>query len=246
MAVLEIDNPPVNALDREIYEELHRLVDRIEADRTIRVVVFASAHRTVFAAGADLKRMGEDAFSRSAVLERVDRAQGAFLRLQRLSKPTVAAIDGHALGGGCELALALDFRFMRRGDARIGLPEVGLGLIPAAGGTQRLARLVGRARAADLIMRGRRLDADEAEDIGLITAGCDDARAAALGRARELALMPAGALAAVKACLNDGVDGDLARGLAVERSSALTTLTSPEAVEGVTAFLEHRPPDWPS
>jgi enoyl-CoA hydratase/carnithine racemase len=241
VCVVEYDRPPVNALAPEAQIELAALVRALEEDPHVCAVVFTSAHRTIFMAGADLKHMREGGFTDASVAERVDRVHGAYARLQRLSKPTIGVIEGHALGGGCEFALSLDFRFMTRGAARIGLPEVTLGLIPAAGGTQRLARLVGRARAADMLMLGRRLDADEAEAIGLVTA-CGDARADALEYAKRLAAMPKSSLRAIKLCLNDGYDGDLHRGLAVERTAAMLAFTAPEAAEGVAAFLDKRTP----
>ncbi|MEX2194318.1 MAG: enoyl-CoA hydratase/isomerase family protein [Thermoleophilaceae bacterium] len=237
VALVEIDHPPANSLVPELYAELSSVAGLLEEDDRARAVVFASANDRIFVSGADLKRMAPDDLTRASVLERVDRAHAAFLRLQRLGKPTVAAIEGHALGGGCELALAMDFRVMQRGRPRIGLPEVSLALIPAAGGTQRLPRLIGRARAAELIMLAERLDADAAERIGLVNRACDEARAAALELAGRLAEMPPIALRAVKACLNDGVDGDLARGLAAERTAAADAFVQPEAREAIAAFV---------
>jgi len=241
VCVVEYHHPPVNALDANSHAELRQLLRALEGDDETRVVLFASAHPTIFIAGSDIETMKPLPQTKAAVAERIDNAVGTFARLQHLSKPTIGVIEGHALGGGCELALALDFRFMKRGRARIGLPEAALGLIPAAGGTQRLARLVGRARAADLLMLGRRIDADEAATIGLVRAA-DDARSGALAYAKRLASMPSSSLRAIKTCLNDGYDGDLPRGLQVERYAALDAFTSDEATEGLTAFLEKRPP----
>jgi enoyl-CoA hydratase/carnithine racemase len=245
VAVVTIDNPPANALTDELYEELGALATALELDDAARVVVFESAHERIFVAGADVRRMAEYDFRRGAVARKVDFVHATFLRLQRLTKPTLAVIAGHALGGGCELALALDFRFMARGPGRIGLPEASLGIIPGGGGTQRLPRLVGRAKAAELMFLAERLDADEAERLGLVTRAADDgpaARALALAYARRLAAMPRSSLRLIKACLNDGFDGDLLRGLAVERAAAVEALLAPEAQEGIDAFLHKRPP----
>ncbi len=239
--IIEFERSPVNALSPEALMELSDLIRELDDDKSVRVIVFASAHAKIFMAGADLKQMQGIGFTDARVAERVDRVHGVYLRLQRLSKPTIGALEGHALGGGCEFALSLDFRFMTRGPARIGLPEATLGLIPAAGGTQRLARLVGRTRAADMLMLGRRLDADEAERIGLVTAS-NDARTSAVAYAEQLAAMPMSSLRAIKLCLNDGYDGDLQRGLAVERTAAMQAFTSLEAAEGVSAFLDKRQP----
>ncbi len=241
ICVVEFDRPPVNSLAPAALMELSALIRELEDEGDVRVIVFTSAHPSIFMAGADLNHMQKVGFTEARVAERVDRVHGVYSRLQKLSKPTIGAVEGHALGGGCEFVLSLDFRFMTRGPARIGLPEATLGLIPAAGGTQRLARLVGRARAADMLMLGRRLDAQEAELIGLVTAG-DDARADALAYAERLAAIPASSLRAIKLCLNEGYDGDLQRGLAVERIAATQAFTAPEAAEGVSAFLEKRTP----
>lgn len=247
VAVATLDRPPANTLDGELYEELSGLIERLESDDGVRAVVFASANERIFVAGADLARMEAYDRRRGAAARKVDMVHAAFLRLQRLAKPTIGAITGHALGGGCELALCLDFRLMARGRARIGLPEVTLGLVPGGGGTQRLARLVGRAKATELLMLGRRLDADEAAAAGLVTAACDDA-AATLERARalaaELAERPPVALRLVKRALNDGVDGGLPAGLAVEREAVIEALATEDAREGPRAFVEGRPPEF--
>jgi enoyl-CoA hydratase len=243
IATVTIDNPPANALTDELYGELDRVVTELDLDDATRAVVFASAHPDVFVAGADVKRMRQYDFRRGAVTRKIDLVHASFLRVQRLAKPTVAAIAGHALGGGCELALAMDFRFMARGEARIGLPEASLGIIPGGGGTQRLPRLVGRARAAELVMLAMRIDADEAERIGLVNRACHDGPAtleAARAHAARLAEMPSSSLRAIKRCLNDGVDGDLVRGLAVEREAAADALLAPAAREGISAFVEKR------
>jgi enoyl-CoA hydratase len=182
---------------------------------------------------------------RGASARKVDTVHTTFLRIQRLGKPTVAVITGHALGGGCELALCMDVRVMSRGRPRIGVPEVTLGIVPGGGGTQRLARLIGRAAATELLLLGSRLDADEAASIGLVSRSCPDADAAlAEGRAlaARLAAGSPTALRLIKRALNDGVDADLPAGLAVEREAVIEALGSPDAIEGFTAFLEKRPP----
>ena len=244
IAWVTIDNPPVNALTDEVYEQLSALVTRLESDDDVRAVVFASAHESIFVAGADIRKMADYDFRRGPVARKIDLVHATFLRVQRLTKPTIGAITGHALGGGCEFALALDFRFMAAGPARIGLTEAALGIIPGGGGTQRLPRLVGRARAAELMLLARRLDAAAAARIGLVTEACDDAaatHAAARELAAELAAMPRSSMRLIKASLNDGYDGDLLRGLGVERANAVEALLQPEAREGIAAFLERRP-----
>ncbi|HEX5191996.1 MAG TPA: enoyl-CoA hydratase/isomerase family protein, partial [Solirubrobacteraceae bacterium] len=160
VAEVTIDNPPANALTNEMYERLSALLDELERNRAVRVVLFLSDHPTIFVAGADINAMRNYDFSPEAIERKIKLVHGTFLKLQRFPKPTIVSIEGHALGGGCELALSLDARFMTTGRARIGLPEARLGIIPGGGGTQRLARLVGRGRAAQMMMLGEGIDAE--------------------------------------------------------------------------------------
>ena len=209
------------------------------------MVVLASANPKIFMAGAKLEEFPDAHFSAEETARRVDLAQGTFGRVQRLPKPVVAEIAGHALGGGCELALACDFRVMSEGPALIGCPEIRLGIIPGGGGTQRLPRLVGRSRATRMLLLGERLGAVEAHEIGLVDAvGAtpDATREEALELAARLAEMPAPGLRLIKRCLDEGYDPTLEAGLTVEREAAIEALAQPEAREGLTAFLEKRPP----
>lgn len=245
VAVATLDKPPANTLDYALYDELALLLAELENDDKTRAVVFASANPKVFISGADLKDMRSYDRRRGAVARKVDTVHGAFLRLQRLAKPTIGAITGHALGGGCEFALCLDFRIMSDGAACIGLPEVTLGMVPGGGGTQRLARLVGRARATELLMLGTRLHAREAHRIGLVHEACagDDATMErAVGLGEELADRGPVAIRLIKRALNDGVDVPLAAGLAVEREGVVEAMDTEDAREGVAAFLERRRP----
>lgn len=247
VAVATLNKPPANTLDFALYDEIGDLLDALESDDAVRSVVFASANPRVFISGANIKDMKDYDRTRGPMTRRVDKVQGTFLRLQRFGKPTVGAIAGHALGGGCEFALCLDFRVMMSGGPTIGLPEVTLGLVPGGGGTQRLARLVGRPKAIEMLMLGSRLDAGDALSAGLVTAVAADAadaldQAKALG-ARLAALAPV-ALRLIKQAVNDGVDGDLVRGLAVEREAVIDALLTEDSREGVAAFLEKRAPDF--
>ena len=240
-----LDKPPANALDADLHADFALLLDLLEHDETIRVVVLASANPKIFMAGAKLEAFPDAHFSAGATAERVDLAQGTFLRVELLPKPVVAEIAGHALGGGCELALACDFRVMGDGPALIGCPEIALGIIPGGGGTQRLPRLVGRSHATRLLLLGERLSAPEALEIGLIDTvapTAEAARDAALVLASRLAAMPSPGLRLIKRCLADGVDASLEAGLRVEREAAIEALAQPEACEGLRAFLEKRPP----
>jgi enoyl-CoA hydratase/carnithine racemase len=247
VAEVTIDNPPANALTNEMYERLGALMDELEHDDAVRVVLFLSDHPTIFMAGADINAMQNYDFSPEAIEWKVRLVHGTFLSMQRLPKPTIVSIEGHALGGGCELSLCLDARFMTRGTARIGLPEARLGIIPGGGGTQRLARLVGRGRAAQMMMLGQGIDADEAQRIGLVNEACDDpaaTRARARDHAARLAKMPSSSLRLIKRALNDGYDAGLVAGLEVERACAIEALLTPEAREGIAAFVEKRPADF--
>jgi enoyl-CoA hydratase len=244
VAEVTIDNPPANVLTNELYERMSTLLDELERDRAVRVVLFLSDHPTIFVAGADINAMRNYDFSPEAIERKVDLVHGTFLKLQRFSKPTIVSLEGHALGGGCELALTLDARFMTTGKARIGLPESRLGIIPGGGGTQRLARLVGRGRAAQLMMTGEGVGAEEAERIGLVNAACPDpaaTRERARDYAQRLSGMPSSSLRLIKTCLNDGYDAGLVAGLEVERRCVVQALLAPEAKEGIAAFVEKRP-----
>jgi enoyl-CoA hydratase len=244
VAEVTIDHPPVNALTTEMYERLADLAESLAGDAAVRSVLFVSDHPTIFMAGADINAMQSYDFSPEAIERKVRLVHGTFLKLQRLPKPTVVSIEGHALGGGCELSLCLDARFMTSGRARIGLPEARLGIIPGGGGTQRLPRLVGRGRAAQLMMLGEGIAAEEAERIGLVNEACADpgtTRARARDYALQLASMPSSSLRLIKRALNDGVDAGLLEGLEVERACATEALLAPEAKEGIAAFVEKRP-----
>jgi enoyl-CoA hydratase len=227
-----------------MYAELAALLQDLEA-APVRAVVFKSGHESVFISGRDIKEMAEYVPTEAEAAARVDAAQGIFDAIQCFPKPTIGVITGHAMGGGCEFALALDFRIMSRGRCRIGQPEVDLGIIPGGGGTQRLARLVGRAAATELLLLGRRLDADEARAIGLVhrvadTAAEADALAAEL--AAELAAKPPLAVAAAKRAIREGLDKPFDEGLAVERAEVIALLLSADFREGVAAFIDKRAP----
>jgi enoyl-CoA hydratase/carnithine racemase len=236
-----LDKPPANALDLALMDEIEETARTLDADAATRVVVVRSAVPGMFLAGADLATV-------AAEWDRIDelaaRLRRAFSAWERLRCPTIAAIGGHALGGGCEWALTFDFRCMARGRARIGLPESQRGLLAAGGGTQRMVRLLGRARALDLALRGRLLDADEAQVIGLVTTACDpdDLGDRVAGLAAELAALAPLTLAAIKAVILDGAEMTLDDGLTLETEAMVRLTKTADALEGVRSFLERRPP----
>lgn len=238
------NRPPANALDAALYDRLRYVCAELAADASVRAVVLASDVEGIFMAGADLKEFESRDRSPAGLAAHLARIHASFGAVAALPVPAIAALDGHAMGGGCELSLCCDFRFMARGRARIGLPEVTLGLMPGGGGTQRLARLVGRGAASRMAMLGERLDADAAAAIGLVEAVDGSAREAALELAGRLAGQAPEALRRIKRALVEGLAGSLDDGLALEGRLATEQSGSDEALEGVTAFLERRPPAW--
>lgn len=236
----------VNALSTEVLDQLRAVVAELR-EECARVVVVTGGPK-VFAAGADItqfaQRGGEEPFE-VAGPDRVAEIGAAFLHalgdLAALPCPTIAAVNGVALGGGCELALACDFR-IASGRARFGQPEILLGIIPGGGGTQRLARLVGPARAKDLVFSGRTIDADEAQAIGLVDRVVDgDALDAALELAERYVHGPRSSLALAKEAIDGGLDRSLDAGLALEQDRFVASFATRDAAVGVRSFLRHGP-----
>ena len=233
--------PPANALNAEVIDDVQRCAEELAANPA-RVVVLASA-APMFMAGADLTMVNSGWDELRATIGRFQRAVNTW---EQVPCPTIASINGHALGAGCEIALACDFRIMARGQARIGLPEVRRGLIAAGGGTQRTVRMLGRTHALNLSLRGLMIDADRAEQIGLITQAVDaaDLEPATQALADELLLLPTLTMAAIKRCINEGGDLDLAGGLAVEQREMSALGATEDTREGVRAFVEKREPQF--
>jgi len=231
--------PPANALSPVLVEALTGLVEEFERGAA-KVLVLSSAVPGFFAAGADIKHVAGLTVEEFADYR--DAARRPFERLATCRKPSIAAIDGRALGGGLELAMACTLRCASPA-ARFGFPEVMLGLIPGGGGTQRLPRLVGRGRALELMLTGREIDADEAARIGLVDRLCDpDALGGTMAIARRLASVSAPAMAAIVNCVDAARDLPHDRGMAVEGVALLSAFDEGEAREGIAAFLEKRPP----
>ena len=203
VATIRLDRPPMNALNTAVQEEIAAAAERLTADESIRAGVIYGGEK-VFAAGADIKEMAEATYGRMAADTR--RLQDAFTAVARIPKPVVAAITGYALGGGLELALCADFRVMGE-SARVGQPEILLGIIPGAGGTQRLPRLIGPARAKDIVFTGRFVGAEEALAIGLVDQVVPDAEVYDAARAlvARYARGPALALRAAKQAIDSGL-----------------------------------------
>lgn len=239
--VLTIHRPrSLNALNRDVLEQLSDRVQKAAADRTVKVIVITGEGEKAFAAGADIAELAAIAGQDEAV--RVSSyAQETFLSIERLPKPVIAAINGYALGGGLELALACDIRFASE-RAKLGLPEVTLGLLPGFGGTQRMLRLLGRGAANYWMMSGEMMSAEEARQIGLVEKvfAHELLLEKTLEFAGKLAMLPPRSLAAIKDCVNRGADAALPEALAIEAEHFGSLLVSRDGREGTRAFLEKR------
>lgn len=239
IGTIRLDRPKMNALSAAVQEEIRQAAAEASARREVAAVVVYGGEK-VFAAGADIKEMAS--MSYTDMVERSGALQSSFSAVAAIPKPTVAAVTGYALGGGCELALCTDFRVAGR-SAKLGQPEILLGIIPGAGGTQRLSRLVGPAKAKDLIFSGRFVDADEALAIGLVDEVVDDdaVYAAAVDRVKRYVGAAAYALRAAKEAVDRGLDVDLTTGLELERMLFSALFATKDRTIGMTSFVENGP-----
>ena len=244
LAIVTIDHRPVNALDRQTLQELGQLVDALSAEGTVKVVIVTGGGSLAFVAGADIKEVSQlgsvEAAKAMAAL-----GQSVFLKLQRLGKPVIAAINGVCLGGGLELAMACHLRIS--GDrARFGQPEISLGIIPGWGGTQRLPRLIGKAKALEWILTGDMVMAPEALRLGLVNQVVpqDQVLKAAKDLARKIASKGAVAIAQSLRAVEEGLSLPLEQGLAREAEAFGIVASTEDSKEGVKAFLEKRQPQF--
>lgn len=239
IATLRLQRPPMNALNVEIQEALRAAAEEVSERRDVAAVVIYGGEK-VFAAGADIKEM--EHMSYTDMVARSRRLQSAFTAIARIPKPTVAAVTGYALGGGCELAMTCDFRVAGK-NAKLGQPEILLGVIPGAGGTQRLTRLVGPAKAKDLVFSGRFVSADEALAIGLVdeVVEPEDVYAAARARVERYVGGPAFALRAAKEAIDRGLEVDLDTGLEIESMQFASLFATKDCEIGMRSFVENGP-----
>ncbi len=239
IGTLRLDRPPMNALNTQVQEEIRAAANEAADRSDVRAVVVYGGAK-VFAAGADIKEMA--AMSYTDMVDRSVALQSSITAVASIPKPVIAAITGYALGGGCELALAADLR-VAADDARLGQPEIQLGLIPGAGGTQRLPRLVGPARAKDIVFTGRFVGAEEALAIGLVdrVVASADVYPTARELAARLAAGPAYALRAAKEAIDRGLEVDLDTGLELERVQFAALFATDDRTTGMTSFLENGP-----
>jgi enoyl-CoA hydratase/carnithine racemase len=241
VTTVTMDRPPANAVNHDVIREIREKAEAIDADPDVRVVVLRSAVPRMFMAGADLVGMVDTGWAELA--QTISEFQSSVNRWEAIKAPTIAVIEGWAMGAGCELALACDFRIMARG-ARIGLPEVKRSLLPAGGGTQRAARLVGRTRAVELAMLGHGMDADWAERVNLVTRALDPPGVQKYvdELVADLEQLPPLAVSAIKRCVLQGPDVSLAEGLLIEKREMTALGETADAREGVRSFVEKRDP----
>jgi enoyl-CoA hydratase/carnithine racemase len=239
IATIRLDRPKMNALNAQVQDEIAAAALEADADPGVRAVVLYGGEK-VFAAGADIKEMAEASFAQVASDGR--RLQAAFTAVARIGKPVVAAVTGYALGGGLELALCADFRVAGEG-ARVGQPEILLGIIPGAGGTQRLPRLIGPARAKDIVFTGRFVGAAEALQIGLVDKVVPDDQVYRVARdlVAQYASGPAVALRAAKQAIDAGLEVDLDTGLEIERLNFAALFATEDQRTGMRSFIENGP-----
>ena len=242
VALVTLDRPgSLNALDSVLLAQLADALEALDADDGCRAIVLTGAGSRAFAAGADIREL--------AVLTPESLAAGAgwdsWDRIRRIATPLIAAVRGYALGGGCELAMTCDL-IVAGDDASFGQPEIRIGVMPGAGGTQRLTRAVGKARAVDLILTGRPLTAREAAAAGLVSRVVprEVTVEAALELAAEIAAMPPLAVRAALSAVDQGYETGLTAGLAYERETFFGLFRTEDQREGMAAFVEKRPPRW--
>lgn len=243
IAVVKLNRPPVNSLNAKVYLEIYDAFCEIEKDQSIKAIVLTSAGEKAFAAGLDVKEVAAKSIPDFMAFGRISRK--CLDKVASVEQPTVAALFGFVFGGGCELALCCDFRIAAK-DASIGCPEINLGIIPGSGGTQRMPRLIGTAKAKELLMMGDTVSGEEAARIGLVNkavakeAVVDEAKA----WARKLAAKPKIALSMLKEVVNTGMNMDLPSALNLEADCFLVTYASEDGREGFQAFMQKRKPEF--
>lgn len=242
IATITINRPKsLNALNTEVLDELRHAVAAVSSDENIRVLILTGSGEKAFVAGADIGELAE--FNPLSARQFVANGHQTMATLQNLSIPVIAAVNGFALGGGLELALSCDFIYASE-NAKFGLPEITLGLIPGFGGTQRLARIIGKNRAKEMIFTGKMISAEEAAQIGFVNLVTPAAELMTTARktARAMASKGKVSLNMAKQAVNQGLDVDLATGCKMEADAFCLCIASEDAREGTSAFLEKRKP----
>ena len=243
VAIVKLNRPPVNSLNVQAYGDIYNAFCELEKDASVKAIVLTAAGDKAFAAGLDVKEVAGKTIPDYFAFGRVSRM--CLDKVSNVEKPTIAAIFGFAFGGGCELALACDLR-LAANDASIGCPEINLGIIPGSGGTQRLPRLIGVAKAKELLMMGDTVSGEEAARIGLVNkavpkeALLDEAKA----WAKKLASKPKVAMAVLKSSIDNGMNMDLQSAITYENDCFIISYVSEDGREGFKAFQEKRKPEY--
>jgi enoyl-CoA hydratase len=246
VAVLTLSDPPANTYSYEMMQALDAAVLRARMDPEVHVLLLVGEGEKFFCAGADIKMLASatPTFKYYFCLH----ANETLNRLEHTPKLVIAALNGHCVGGGLEVALAADLRIARRGAGKVGLPEVNLGVLPGTGGTQRLARLIGRSRAIELMVRGRNLTVEEAQALGLVNEVIDEAPFLGAALTYAQSFVPprtaSRAVGLIKRAVVSGLEVPFESGLALERELQQQLFLSEDAREGIQAYVEKRSPAW--
>jgi enoyl-CoA hydratase/carnithine racemase len=243
VAVITMNHPPVNALGIPFLEDFTDVLERLKTEGEVRAVLLTSSCPGVFSAGDDVASLKE---IDDELINTLPKAHVLLNELEELPLPTVAGINGHALGGGLELALACDFRFMAQDSGRIGLPEVRLGMIPSIGGTQRLPLVVGKTKAVEMMFKGLMITPEEAKEIGLVNDVFAEGELynKSFDYALRLSRQATGAIARIKKCMITGIREGFEAGLSMEFETFRANIISPDAKEGIDSFLSGRKPEF--
>jgi enoyl-CoA hydratase/carnithine racemase len=252
VAIVTMDRPPSNAIHPGMIQAFQEIIPALDKDPQVRCVLVTSAMEKIFMAGADVSWLLAMNKELNEAKERGDSGtpenhlQKVFDRVNAMSKPVIACINGHAMGGGCELALACHYRIMASDQGKIGLTEVNLGIIPGAGGTQRMVRVLGVNRALPLLLEGTRLTGSEAKEVGLVHAlyPKDELLEAGMELATRLAGQPPIAVASILRCAREGGDTTLQQGLDIESEEVFRCIQTEDAQEAFQAFFEKRKPNF--
>jgi len=240
-AVITLNRPPANAISEQLIRDLAAALASVESDDGVRSVIVTGAGDRIFCAGADLS----SAFSGGDMRDFIRFGNGVLRGIERFPKPVIAAMNGHALGGGCEIAMACHFRLLKEG-ARMGQTETSLGIIPGFGGTQRMPRLIGRTKALEFMILGTQVPAAECLALGLVNRLTKEGETLADAKtlARAIAKRPPAATRLLIEAVDDGLDAPIDRALEVETRAFLQTLRTEDAAEGIQAFFAKREPEF--
>ncbi len=241
VATITVDHHPANALSNQVLAEIESSLSQAEADADVRAVILTGAGEKFFIAGADITEFLT--IPKEHYAERTAKGQKVTLQMETMAKPVIMAVNGYCLGGGCEMAMAGDVR-LAADNAVFGQPEIKLGIIPGFGGTQRLVRLLGKSRAMELLFTGDNIDAATALELGLVSRVVPAAELMIVAQelAKKFAAQAPLAIAAIKRAVHNGLDRPMEEALEAERKEFAAIRFTHDAIEGITAFLEKRPP----